>query len=412
MIVKGHSSTGRGLGAYLLGSKNDRAEVWGIRGDIPRDLKETLEDWRSDALGTQCQKPLYHAQLNPDRALSRDEWDTAIALFEKAMGFEDQPRAIVLHDYKGREHLHLVYSRLDEEGRAISDSWNYVHHEKAARDIEKALGLEKTPGVFIDRDGARAARTPDRDALQQGERTRIDPRAVKAEVSALYRNAGSGPAFAAALEANGYALARGDQRGYVIVDAAGGVHSLSRAADVKAGDLRERLQDLPPESLPSVDEARDAQRERQAETGLEREAAPVLRTPDIDVPQIEAPDIAVPEVGDATAALAETRDDGRDLTGIAASGLKTAGKALGGAASIAEGLIGMLGGDAPATPPKNPEQQGKTEALDAEREARIAANAERQRRDIEAYLKRQKEQDIEFGPWEGGRSLDRDKDRK
>ena len=69
---------------------------------MPRDLLQTLEDWRSDSLGTNCTKPLYHAQLNPDRVLSGEEWDKAVDIFEKEMGFENQPRAVVLHEYKGR----------------------------------------------------------------------------------------------------------------------------------------------------------------------------------------------------------------------------------------------------------------------------------------------------------------------
>jgi len=63
--------------------------------------------------------------------------EIVIKLFEKEMGFEHQPRVIVFHEYKGRQHIHAVYSRMDENGHAITDSWNYAHHEKAAREIEK-----------------------------------------------------------------------------------------------------------------------------------------------------------------------------------------------------------------------------------------------------------------------------------
>jgi hypothetical protein len=215
LIIKGGSHTGKGLGVYLLQDKNERAEVWGIRGDLPRDLSETLDDWRSTAHGTNCKKPLYHAQLNPDRALSREEWEQAISLFEKELGYENQPRAIVMHEYKGREHLHLVYSRIDENGKAISDSWNYLHHEKAAREIEAELGLEKTQGTLYQaKDQPRTERTPSHGAIQQGERTKIDPKAVKAELTTLYHEAeGNAAAFRDSLKERGYSLARGDKRG-------------------------------------------------------------------------------------------------------------------------------------------------------------------------------------------------------
>jgi hypothetical protein len=193
MIIKGSSRTGKGLGAYLMHDKNDRAELLGIRGYIPRDLAETLDDWRSDSLGTNCAKPLYHAQLNPDRALSRDEWAQALSIYEKEMGFTEQPRAVVMHRYKGREHLHVVYSRIDANGQAISDSWNYLRHEKAAREIEQALGLAITHGALYRREGPRPERTPDHAAHQQGDRLNTDPKAIAAD----------GGAFVAALDAAG-----------------------------------------------------------------------------------------------------------------------------------------------------------------------------------------------------------------
>jgi len=228
MIIKGSSHTGKGLGAYLTDAKNERADVWAIRGDLERDLAETLDDWRSDSLGTNCTKPLYHAQLNPDRVLSPDEWAQALAIYEKEMGFTEQPRAVVMHRYKGREHLHVVYSRIDANGQAISDSWNYLRHEKAAREIEQALGMATTHGALYRREGPRPERTPDHATHQQGDRLNTDPKAIKAEVAALYQSAADGRAFVAALDAAGYSLAQGDKRAHVIVDQAGGVHSLGR----------------------------------------------------------------------------------------------------------------------------------------------------------------------------------------
>jgi hypothetical protein len=176
VIIKGCSHSGRGLADYLTEGKNQDAQVLDIRGDIPRDLAATLEDWRSDTHGSKTARPLYHASLNPDRALSREEWEQALAVFEKEMGFENQPRAIVLHNDKGREHLHVVYSRIDhEQGKAISDSWNYFHHEKAARQIERELGLERTQGALYDRDGPRPDRTLDHARYSKATASRWTP---------------------------------------------------------------------------------------------------------------------------------------------------------------------------------------------------------------------------------------------
>lgn len=277
MIITGCSNTGKGLGAYLLEDKNDRVEVWGIRGDIERNLPETLDDWRSDALGTRCGKPLYHAQFSPDpdRILSRQEWDKVFEQFEKALGFDKQPRVIVFHENEDRQHIHAVYSRMDENGRAIRDSWNYVCHEKAAREIEKILNLDKTQGVFINRNGERPERTPSQAAIQQASRLNLDLKQIKSEVSKLYQYADNGHAFVAALESEGYKLARGDLGSYVIVDKVGGVHSLLRNVDVKADHLHNTLRDYCLQNLPSVQAAQSEQQLRQQAASMEKQEAQI-----------------------------------------------------------------------------------------------------------------------------------------
>lgn len=191
------------------------------------------------------------------------------------MGLENQPRALVMHVKNGRQHVHATYSRIDENGKAISDSWNYWHHEKAARDIEKLLGLEKTQGVFIDRTGKRPERTPSQAAIQQAERLKLDFKQIKTEVLQLFQYADNGHAFVAALESEGFKLAHGDQDCYVIVDPSGGVHSLLRLVDVKADLLRATLRDHSLQNLPSVQAARSAQQIQQQAASVEKQRAKI-----------------------------------------------------------------------------------------------------------------------------------------
>ena len=267
MIIKGkahgwnYSGKGGGnIGDYLLNEKNTRAEVLDIRGTVDGlSLSESVDVWR--AMDAQTIKPLYHAILNPDLDLSREEWETALAIFEKEMGFQDQPRALVLHEHKGREHLHAVYSRLDDQGRAISDSWNYLHHEHAAREIERTLGLEHTRGAFTHDKEPRPERAPDEPEAAQAKRHGQDPKAIKAEIRSIYETAENAAAFVAELEACGFTLARGDSRDFVILDDQGGTHSLGRATGEKAAALREYMAEIDRPSLPSVDEAREQQTE-------------------------------------------------------------------------------------------------------------------------------------------------------
>lgn len=68
-----------------------------------------------------------------------------------------------------------------------------------------------------------------------------------------WQQSDSRSAFAAALWAQGYCLAREDRRGFVAVDAAGEIYSLSRWCGVRTKELRARLGD--PMDLPDVEEA-------------------------------------------------------------------------------------------------------------------------------------------------------------
>lgn len=275
MIVGGTSNSGKGLGKYLTTAENAQAEVWELN-SARRDLGKAIDDWKAYAHGTKAEKPLYHAWLRPsdtDRPLSREDWDKAIAIFEKEMGFEGQPRAVIYHHGEGQGeqgHIHLVYSRI-KDGKAITDKWNYIRHEKARVKIEQELNLEHVYSPHLDRDEPRRAQGFNRDEIEQGKRNKIPAETVKAEVSELYQCADSGRAFVAALGEAGYTLAWGESRAYVIVDKMGGPHSLSRMLNgtAKAKEWKERLKDYPPESLPKAEDIQkqhEAARKQQQET--------------------------------------------------------------------------------------------------------------------------------------------------
>ncbi|WP_130471934.1 relaxase/mobilization nuclease domain-containing protein [Candidatus Magnetaquicoccus inordinatus] len=345
MITKGNTSTGCGLAAYLNKDANDRVEVWDIRGAAINDLAEAIDDWREFSKGTNCEKPLYHAQLNPDRALRREEWGKAIEIFEKEMGLEGYPRAVVLHEKKGREHVHLVYSRIDlETMRAWSDSWNYLKHERASREIEREFGLDKTQGVHVEReDSPRPGRTPSHKDMQQGDRKGQDAREVTAEVSALFAQAnGAGAAFVKGLEGAGYTLARGDQRVYVVVDRQGGVHSLSRRAQVKAATLREMLRDAPLEKLPSVKEAQ-AQQKAHAKERTGTDSGNVHKAAMTEAKSTEPTREPPTKAADPSPSSLSPRGGGlRGAGAIVREGLQVGGVAGGATKSLMKAVDGLL----------------------------------------------------------------------
>ena len=151
---------------------------------------------------------------------------------------------------------------------AIHDSYNYRRHEEAAREIEETFGLRPVASTLTrDKENVpRVERRPDDWESFRAQESKIDPQAMKVELTELWQHSDSGPAFAAALEERGYILARGDRRDFCVIDRAGDEHSLGRRlSGVKAAEIRSRMEDVDRSTLPSVEEGRALARQRQEE---------------------------------------------------------------------------------------------------------------------------------------------------
>ncbi|WP_133366235.1 relaxase/mobilization nuclease domain-containing protein [Qipengyuania sediminis] len=270
MIIKGKSRAGPSQLARHLGraDTNERVELlelaWG-----GNSVQEAFRDWQVISEGTKGRLGLYHANIDPDAkyAMTRDQWLRAVEVLEEELGLQGQPRAIVMHEKNGREHIHVVWARTDMDTMKLrSDSMNYQAHERASLRLEQEFGHEHVPGKHAKRDRQAQPEFPSAEAQhdewQQGERGGMNHRDRKAQVKGLYEASDTGPAFKAALEDAGYVLARGDRRDFVILDSDTKVHSLGRQLPgVTAKDLCAFMADINPDMLPSVSEARAAVRE-------------------------------------------------------------------------------------------------------------------------------------------------------
>lgn len=269
MIIKGKSRAGPSQLARHLGRTDTNERVAVLQLDSAGTPEQAFRDWQTYTLATRGKLGLYHANIDPDAKydMTPDQWMRAVDILEEELGLQGQPRAVVMHEKHGREHIHVVWARADMDAmRLRSDSNNYLAHERASLRMEQEFGHEHVAGKHAKRDREKQPEFPrsevSHDEWQQAERGGLGHRERKAQVTALYEASDTGPAFKAALEDAGYVLARGDKRDFVILDTDAKVHSLGRQlSGVKAADLRAFMADIDPEALPGVKEARTAIRE-------------------------------------------------------------------------------------------------------------------------------------------------------
>lgn len=279
MILKGSQrGGGADLAIHLMnGFDNERVEIAEVYGTVAPDLYGAFAEFEAVASGTKAKEYLYSLSINPPSPLSREQYHQAIQDIETRLGLTDQPRAVVFHVKDGREHCHVVWSRIDvEHMRAVHMAHDRCKLMDLACDLARKFDLVLPPGLKAWEDKQRVEKErlePTLAEKAQTEATGLTPDQRRAEITACYEQSDSAEAFINALEQQGYVLAQGDRRGFVIVDRFGGVHSLSRYVKGQAAKaIKARLAPLRPQDLPTVEQAKDIVRQRnQAQGEKQRE---------------------------------------------------------------------------------------------------------------------------------------------
>jgi hypothetical protein len=269
MMVKARAGQGGpALARYLMEGKNEHAELLELRNMDAPSLQAALFDMDMLARGSQCHTHALHVQMRaaPGERLSASHWREACDRYAEAFGMEQHQAAIILHHQQdGATHAHFVFNRVHPETLIAADLWrNYEKHKTLAREMEQDWGLQQVSSRKRDR--ARDYSNAGQKETEQARRTGENVHDIREHVRWLWEQSANGPAFAAALEEEGYQLAKGDRRGYVVLDPHGSPYSLgSRTTGAKAREVREKLGDLDPASVPDIEQARRLLSERQAE---------------------------------------------------------------------------------------------------------------------------------------------------
>lgn len=265
MILHGNArGGGRELAIHLMRTdENEHVQVHDVEGFMADDVRGAFQEIEALAKGTRCQKPLFSLSLSPpkDANACANDFEKAIAKAEDALGLSGQPRVIVIHE-KGEHrdrHCHVVWSRIDAETmRAIPMPFNRLKMRDVSRELFIEHGWDVPRGLINAQERNPLNYTLEQ--YQQAKRTGRHADEIKADLQAAWAMSDTRATFEHALQDKGFRLARGDRRGFVVVDHQSEVMSLPRWIGVKTKAVRKRLgteKDLPDIETVRAQYARD-----------------------------------------------------------------------------------------------------------------------------------------------------------
>jgi hypothetical protein len=254
ILVGNQRGGAKDLALHLMKDENEHVEVHEIRGFVSDSVMGALNEAYALSKATQCKQFIYSLSANPplNQRVTTDDFINVIDRSEERLGLTGQPRVIVFHEKQGRRHAHCVWSRIK------ADTLTAVN---LSHDRKKLVAL--TREIFIERQWPipeglvrSSKRNPTNFTLaqwQQAKRQGKDPRAIKTALQDAWAVSDSKAAFVHALKERGYRLARGDRRGFLVVDHRLEYYSLSKWSGHSPTVLKFRLGD--PKDLPSLEQA-------------------------------------------------------------------------------------------------------------------------------------------------------------
>jgi len=179
----------------------------------------------------------YHPEENPQKETMQN---AALDVLEK-LGLIEHEAVIVAHNDTEHPHVHVICNVVHPEtGKTMAPSYDFLSMSKWAENLERENGKIYCEERVKNNERRRQEAAKDRQlALIKHREKKLQQTQL---IQNLYSQSDSPKAFKAALEYEGLSLAKGDRRGFVLVDEQGKIHSLSRQLKgQRAKDIRERL---------------------------------------------------------------------------------------------------------------------------------------------------------------------------
>ena len=129
---------------YVTGK--DEAKILASDGVLLGTNAEMMQSFELQRLlNPRIKKPVGHIALSfkpEDRPRLTDEFMAKIALeYMQMMGFTKTQFIIVRHHNTDNPHCHIVYNRINNEGKLISDRNDYRRNEQVTKDLKSKYGL-------------------------------------------------------------------------------------------------------------------------------------------------------------------------------------------------------------------------------------------------------------------------------
>lgn len=264
---RGHSF--KGAGQYYLHDKqaqtNERV-LWTHTLNLPTSDPEKAMRWmahtamnagrlkkqagiaatgrKSRAGEVYCFSLAWHPGQNPDKETVLNAALETLGL----LNLHEHEAVLVAHGDTPHPHVHVICNLVHpENGKTAVPSYDRLTLSQWAENVERNDGEILCEQRVINNQKRKEKGQESKLKLVKHKEKPVDFAPV---IQELYQRSDSGQAFRAALQDKGYTLAAGDRRGYVLVDGAGKIYSLSRQLKgQRAADIKARLgavENLPP----------------------------------------------------------------------------------------------------------------------------------------------------------------------
>ena len=102
--------------------------------------------WKNERVGRgrKLENPTFHMSVNPgalDRPLSEEDITAFTDELMQQLGYGDSPYRIFRHDDTGRTHYHIVSTRIGQNGKKVSDSFENHRCENICRSLAAKYGF-------------------------------------------------------------------------------------------------------------------------------------------------------------------------------------------------------------------------------------------------------------------------------